>query len=134
MVLIKITERAKAIPGFNKLPITSQVSLLKSEILEARMHRVPHKAICSALQDGGSTVSVRYFRQVLFELGLTSRNTDRPSGDDLPLVKSEASRLSTFVGDDQEPNLTATERRQQKAEFYTSSNNPLLHQLKKTQE
>lgn len=132
MVLIKITELAKAIPGFEKLPITSQVSLLKSEILEARMHRVPHEAICEALRDGGSTVSVRYFRQVLFELRLTGKNTDRPSDAVPSVAKTELPRLRTSESDDQEQTLTATEKRQQKAEFYTSSNNPLLHQLKKT--
>jgi len=136
VVIDKITLKAKSIKAFKSLPITAQVALLHGEIMEARKFRIPLSAICAALNEAGSTVTVRYFREVLFVLRKSGQNTISSSGVVLPDVNDvRGNTVNAYETKERnDHNLSPSERRQQKADFYTKLTNPLLHQLKKGKE
>ncbi len=130
MVLSDITNKARAIDNFKDLPVTAQVALLYSEILEARSFRIPLAAICSALNDAGSTVTVRYLRDVLFVIRKQYKKLNKP----IAIEQNFASIKPQEVKVPTNEKITPSEARKQKAEHYTSSNNPLFHQLIKDKE
>lgn len=134
MVLQKITETARQISGFEALPVTAQVSMLYDLIAEAQSHSVPLKMICKALNDAGSTCSVRYLREALFTV--RKRHSDRgiaPGPVSNPATKQATAPMpSKAVITDSEGNsgLTPKQQREAKAKSYMVNENPLLNQLK----
>lgn len=133
VVLSEITKKARAIEGFKDLPVTAQVSLLYSEIIEARNFRIPLAAICSALNEAGSSVTVRYLRDVLFVI----RKKYKKSSKNISIehtIETPKPNKSQEVSMPIIEKIKPSEARKQKAEHYTSSNNPLFHQLIKDKE
>lgn len=127
-----IIAAARRIKGFEKLPVTAQLSLLLAEIEAARKHRLPLQVICEALNEAGSKVTLRYLREALSVV--RKRNQGMPAAPQaLPaagIVKtSQTTKPQQTPGAVELENLTPKEAREQKAEAYVTgtSSNPLLN-------
>ncbi|MFU4911783.1 hypothetical protein ACM7ZU_29905 [Pseudomonas aeruginosa] len=133
LVLEKITEAGKQIPGFANLPVTAQISMLYDEIEAARKLSIPLSAIQSALNQAGSTVTLRYMREALSVVRARMRKNGAAAAPETqpsaPTPKAPAKPGQSGVIE--KPAKTPREAREQKAEQYTGSatNNPLLRQL-----
>lgn len=134
LVLQRITEGAQQISGFEALPVTAQISMLHELIADAQSHGIPLKMICKAMNDAGSTCSVRYLREALFTV--RKRHKDRAAEPD-PVHKTAESKVTAqtppkSVKTESEGNseLTPKQQREAKARSYMVSDNPLLNQLK----
>lgn len=133
LVLEKITEAGKQIPGFANLPVTAQISMLYDEIEAARKLSIPLSAIQSALNQAGSTVTLRYLREALSVVRARMRNNGAAAAPETQPSAStpKAPAKPGRSGIVEKPAKTPREAREQKAEQYTGSatNNPLLRQL-----
>jgi len=134
VVLIEISEKAQGIPNFKSLPVTTQIALLHTEILEARRLRIPHAAICAVLNEVGSTVTVRYFRDVLLVLKKSAKCksetfAEGPKNQNVSQPVPQKAVPTTVAPTGK---LTPSAQRQLKADLYTSSDNPLFRQMNKS--
>lgn len=134
LVLDKITESGKRIPGFANLPVTAQISMLYDEIEAARRLRIPLSAIQSALNQAGSTVTLRYLREALSVVRARMKKNPDAAAVDSSQKREPASKTPAKPvqpGAPETPSTTPKEAREQKAERYTgsASNNALLRQL-----
>lgn len=129
MVLDKITDEAKKVSSFEKLTITAQVSIVYVHIEAARKLSVPLSAICEALNAAGSKVTVRYLREAL---SVVRRRLKANGGlaQDVSVIESKSSSVKPSATaepvptDSQAPTPKAA--REQKADSYMASSNPLL--------
>jgi hypothetical protein len=118
VVIGRITEAAKRVGGFEKLPMTTQIGLLLTEIEEARRMRIPLAFICEEMNAAGSAVTVGYLRRAL------SVVRKRMDGQDAPPAAAPSPQPPRA-------NPTKREAREEKAGRYMGGDNPLLNSLNK---
>lgn len=118
MVMGQITEAAKRIGSFEKLPMTTQIGLVLTEIEEARRMRIPLAFICAEMNAAGSAVTVGYLRRAL------SVVRKRMDGQ-------ETQPAATPCPPPPRANQTKREAREEKARRYMEDDNPLFNSLKK---
>ncbi|MGG5276305.1 hypothetical protein [Pseudomonas syringae pv. coryli] len=139
MVLENLFEKARSIEGFEKLPVTAQISLLYSEIEAARRHSIPLSVIQDHLSRAGSSVSVRYLRQALsvVRARLKEAEPDTNGAEPRPLTPIKSNPAPSRSSENKaEPTRTPKEARDQKADQYTApaATNALLRQHLKGKE
>ncbi|MEE4460537.1 hypothetical protein V2S84_00025 [Azotobacter chroococcum] len=128
MVIGRITEAAKRVRGFEKMPVTAQVALLLNEIEEARRMRIPLAFICEEMNAAGSLVTLGYLRRALSVVrkrmpGLGMQPAATPS--------QGASKAPSASSSEPGPGLTKKEAREAKVDQYMGGNNPLLRMIQK---
>ena len=135
----QIIEAAKRIRDFDKLPVTAQISLLYAEITAARKHRLPLSTICSALNEAGSKVTLRYLRQALSVVRQRHKDEPLPTPSSHPAAgiakHVSPAKPQQVSGEVELTAQTPKEAREQKAESYVSGtqSNPLLQRQRETQ-
>lgn len=129
MVLDKITDEAKKVSSFEKLTITAQVSIVYVHIEAARKLSIPLSAICEALNAAGSKVTVRYLREAL---SVVRRRLKANGGlaQDVSAIEGKTPSVEPSVTAEpvrtDSPASTPKAAREQKADSYMASSNPLL--------
>ena len=137
LVLDKITEKAKQMKGFANLPKTAQVSILYAEIDAAKKLSIPLTAICEAMNNAGSTVNVRYLRQALYVVKKRLQGTTEAGATAIPHSTSVQPSQKPPAAQTTNPatsSLAPKAAREEKANSYMTSGNPLLADFKKSQE
>lgn len=128
VVIGRIADAAKRVRGFEKMPVTAQISLLLNEIEEARRMRIPLAFICEEMNAAGSLVTLGYLRRALSVV--RKRMADlgmQPAATPSHGASKESSASSSEPG----PGLTKKEAREAKADQYMGGNNPLLRMIQK---
>lgn len=128
-----ITKKALATTRFADLPVTAQISILYPLIMEARKVGIPQSLICEAMNEAGSNVTLRYFREALSvakkkieKSGLTPISSKSTYDNDLTTEKPNTAKKP------KDPNtVTTTKERDAKADSYMTArpSNPLLQNL-----
>lgn len=118
VVIGRITEAAKRVGGFEKLPMTTQIGLLLAEIEEARRMRIPLAIICEEMNAAGSAVTVGYLRRAL---SVVRKRMDGQETQPAAAPSPTPPRAKP----------TKREALEEKAGRYMGSDNPLLNSLNK---
>lgn len=132
MILDALTAKAGEIEGFERLPVTAQISLVYDEIETARKLSIPLSSICSALNKAGSKVTLRYLREALSVV--RRRLKSKPLSLPFETIQNLSEKRPDSILIDQSTGKTPKILRQEKADKYTNFENPLLRQFNKEKE